>query len=607
MNPIATAIITALETGSPMSLPEYTALKSALGQKAGPDSPLMLALSGLEQKPLAAGWRQVFLDELEQAFPAPPESLLQLARKLHQQLTQPPPRPRPLQLPHRAQPFIPRPQPPDITPKELLPGQAVILVGPPGSGKSALLAEWAAQLVPASQPPERFPDGLLYYSFYRHPRVDFALEQIARAFGEPPQPSAYDAVRRLLETRRVLLILDDIDEADDLPGLLDVCRKAGVLAASNRSLPRLPHTHPLPPLSAEEGLVLLDQWAGWYARDRDAARQISQKLDHLPLSLRLAGQFMTAAGEDAPNFLAWLEQTQADRGQTPPLTLLLDRILARLDRPAREILSVCGLLAPAPFETGILARALTPKPTGTVFSLIRDMFRQTPPPPAPDTAPPLRQLVKFGLLAQVDSLYRVTHPVLHRFARERLLPTKTMVRQLATWFIGLAWDSSLSPEERTARLQVNLEHMMTVLGACLEWEEWEAAHGLAIVLEDFLDHEGYTASRIRANEIGLIASWQLGRPSTEAWLGNLGDTYREMGNPQWAIKHFEKALETARLTGNLQGQANALGNLGLAYRDMGQPHHARDYLQQALPIFERIDTPAAEMVRTILAELDSNS
>jgi tetratricopeptide (TPR) repeat protein len=145
---------------------------------------------------------------------------------------------------------------------------------------------------------------------------------------------------------------------------------------------------------------------------------------------------------------------------------------------------------------------------------------------------------------------------------------------------------------------------MKVLTECLEWEDWEAAYSLAVAIEDYLDRYEYWTERVIANEVGLIASWQLGRPSEGAWLGNLGDTYRMMGHAKWAIEHFEKALVTARRSGDLQSQGNSLGNLGLAYRDLGQLEQARTYLQQAIPIFEKLRSPSADMVRKWLAELE---
>jgi tetratricopeptide (TPR) repeat protein len=148
---------------------------------------------------------------------------------------------------------------------------------------------------------------------------------------------------------------------------------------------------------------------------------------------------------------------------------------------------------------------------------------------------------------------------------------------------------------------------MKIMTECLEYGDWEALHGLAAAIEDYLDVQGYWAERVIANEAGLIASWQLGRTSEGAWLSNLGDTYRTMGHARWAIEHFEKSLTTARQMNDWQGEGNSLGNLGLAYRDLGQMEQAKQYLKESLAIFEEINSPRAELVRTWLKELDQPS
>jgi tetratricopeptide (TPR) repeat protein len=145
---------------------------------------------------------------------------------------------------------------------------------------------------------------------------------------------------------------------------------------------------------------------------------------------------------------------------------------------------------------------------------------------------------------------------------------------------------------------------MNVLNESLERGNWEAAHGLAAAIEDYLDRQGYWIERVIANEAGLVAAWQLGRPSEGAWLGNLGDTYRTMGHAKWAIEHFKKALDTAYQAGDPYSEGNSLGNLGLAYRDLGQIDQARQYLKQSLAIFERINSPSSELVRDWLLELE---
>jgi tetratricopeptide (TPR) repeat protein len=77
-----------------------------------------------------------------------------------------------------------------------------------------------------------------------------------------------------------------------------------------------------------------------------------------------------------------------------------------------------------------------------------------------------------------------------------------------------------------------------------------------------------------------------------------------MGHARWAIRHFEKALVTARETGDKHSQGNSLGNLGLAYRDLGQIERARHYLTHALTLFEETGSPSASYVRGWLEELE---
>jgi tetratricopeptide (TPR) repeat protein len=169
--------------------------------------------------------------------------------------------------------------------------------------------------------------------------------------------------------------------------------------------------------------------------------------------------------------------------------------------------------------------------------------------------------------------------------------------------MALAWEQSGLGREGFARLDADRAHIMRVLSEAVEQEDWEAAYGLAAAIEDYLDRQEYWAERVIANEVGLMAAWQLGRPNEGDWLGNLGDTYRTMGHAKWAIEHFEQALATARQTGDRHSEANSLGNLGLAYRDLGQTERAKQYLKQALVIFEKVRSPSADFVREWLAEL----
>ena len=73
---------------------------------------------------------------------------------------------------------------------------------------------------------------------------------------------------------------------------------------------------------------------------------------------------------------------------------------------------------------------------------------------------------------------------------------------------------------------------------------------------------------------------------------------------EW-IAWLQAALAIDREIGDRHGEGADLGNLGNAYRDLGQPDKAHAYLQQALAIFEDIKSPYADRVRKWLAALDA--
>ena len=133
----------------------------------------------------------------------------------------PPARPRrsgpvPLQKPLRMQHFTGREQELAKLLGDLQPGKIVTLCGPGGMGKSALAAEAIWPLAPGDEPPERFPDGMIFHSFYHQPQADLALEKIALAYGVEPRPTPRDAAMQALAGKTALLVLDGTEAADDL-------------------------------------------------------------------------------------------------------------------------------------------------------------------------------------------------------------------------------------------------------------------------------------------------------------------------------------------------------------------------------------------------------
>lgn len=629
MDSISTAIMAAIATGvlnskSPEQVSDtptaqaYQALKAALHQKYGTNSDLAQAVKKLEEKPTSAGRKQVLKEEVAAVQANQERELIGLVRHLLDQISAkldsqshyaPADAPIHLQRPLPTAHFIGRKMELAQLLAGLQPGHVVALCGPAGVGKSTLVAEAVWKLAPADLPPSTFPDGIIYHNFYNQPRVDVALERIARTFNENPTPTPYDAAQRALVERRALLVLDGADRADDLSGILDVRGGCGIVMTCQEPPPGNTELQLIDPLRPDEARQLLRAWGGPYIKNQPVAGQICELVGGLPLAIRLVGHYLTAKKQNAADYLDWLKTTPLSE-MTPQkrrqesLPFILEHTAAGLTEPAQQLLAVAGLLALDPFSQEPVIEALTPESHYGVVSAIRRIFKQKPQNGSPDIDQSLIELENYGLLQPVDANYQLTHPLVHHYAEQRLTAPPKALRRLATYYIGFAWEQSGLGAQGQTVLDANRPHIMRILTKCLQWQDWEAAHGLAVAVEDYLDFRGYIAERIIANEVGLVAAWQLGRTNEAAWMGNLGDTYRAMGQARWAIEHFEKALAAARRQGDWESEGNWLGNLGLAYRDLGQIEQARQYLKESQAIFEEIQSSKAALVRDWLAELD---
>ena len=99
---------------------------------------------------------------------APERPVLGKLRSLPSRQRQWTDRPPPLYRPSRASHFTDHKKDLAQILSGLQPGRTITLCGPGGIGKTALAAEAVWQLAPAHELPERFPDGIVFHSFYNH-------------------------------------------------------------------------------------------------------------------------------------------------------------------------------------------------------------------------------------------------------------------------------------------------------------------------------------------------------------------------------------------------------------------------------------------------------
>ena len=189
------------------------------------------------------------------------------------------------------------------------PARVVTVCGPGGMGKSALAAEAVWELAPGDGVPERFPGGVIFYTFYGQGQVALALEHVARSFGEELKPTAQAAAQRALAGRRVLLVLDGTEEADDLRPLLEIRNQCGVLITSRSRKDAVGGRQDLVALPADDAMAVLQAWGGERAAEPVAAERIGLLVGRLPLALRLVGRYLAQSEEEAAEYVRRLEAT----------------------------------------------------------------------------------------------------------------------------------------------------------------------------------------------------------------------------------------------------------------------------------------------------------
>lgn len=497
----------------------------------------------------------------------------------------------------------------------LQPGQVVALCASGGMGKTALAIELLYRLIDDGRLYVRFPDGVIFYSFYGRADTASAFEHILKSYEPQAQHFSAQAVTRLLSRKKALLVLDGTEEAVDLPAVLAAVGPSAVLLTSRRRQDAPGRFLDLSPFTPADAKRLLNTWSPQQIDDNRAAENICELVGYLPLAVRLVGRYLYVTGETATGYLAWLKETPLQaldpdgvQRREASVPRLLARSLEQVGPLSKLVLGVIGLLALAPFSSAAIAQAL------------------------PDIAvvPLLNQLVAYGLLQRVGSQYEVTHALVHTYGRYQLPPDDAALARLAAFYESLAIEQTKLGQAGYTQLDQVRAHFAPVLTHCLARQQWTAVQKLVVIINQYLGDQGHWLENIKILDLGLqavraaantqyevqfmarkgLALIRLGHieqaiqlselaltlaketGDTEGMgrcLNNLGIAYNTSGQLDQAIACHQQALSIRREAGNKKGEAHDLGNLGTAYFEAGQIEQAVTYHQQALAIAQELD------------------
>ncbi|MFG1836951.1 BTAD domain-containing putative transcriptional regulator [Micromonospora sp. NPDC049175] len=451
----------------------------------------------------------------------------------------------------------------------------ITISGMAGVGKTTLALHWAHRAV------DRFPDGQLYVNLRGYDDADAvspadALVDFLDALGVPVGriPSSVDAraglYRSLLASRRMLVVLDNSRDADQVRPLLPGVGQCAVLVTSRDQLSSLAVAQGARPLTLEvltaaESTRLLRTRLGAdrVAAEPAATSEMIESTGRLPLALSIVAARLTAR----PTFPIDAVAAQL-RPSESRLEQLADGDVRRvfswsyrtLSTEAARLLRLLGL-HPGPDLTGDAAAALLGRPRTAVTPL-------------------LQELTRLHLLTEHLPQRYALHDLLRSYAAE------------------LAQASDLA-EERQAAARRMYDHYL------------HSAHPGAVLLQPTwapIDLEPPMPANVHVpmpDRVVAAAWFHAEHPVLLRVLRQAADTGFERYACQlaWTLAAYlsprgmfqeqlaaqQAALAAAQRIGDVRAQALASRMLARALMRLGDEHAAEQHVRRALELYEQLE------------------
>ena len=462
--------------------------------------------------------------------------------------------------------------------------QIAAISGTPGVGKTALAVHWAHQVAPD------FPDGQLYVNLRGYdagpPRSPAdALAGLLRALGVDPEriPDETDEraalFRSVLADRRVLLLLDNARDAEQVRPLLPGAPGSAVIVTSRDALAGLIARDgaarvELPLLPPEDAETLLRTLIGSRAdAEPEALQTLVAQCCRLPLALRIAAELVvTREGAEISELVAELSDLRRrldvlDAGGDPGTAVraVLSWSYRQLDPSVALALRMVALHPGADFGTFAAA------------ALVRS--------DVPTTRRMLDRLARAYLVHPVGPDRYELHDLLRSFAREQgeaedvEAARQDALEALYDYYLGFtaaAMDLRFPVEagrrpKRSTQAPAAPIAVMRTADEAQSWLDAERSNLTAVVAFATVDTAG---SALEARAIELSAT-------VERYL-NFGHHLAD------AIAVQVSALRAARRGDDRKAEATALTHLGFVEWERGRHRQATDYQRQALALFREI-------------------
>jgi tetratricopeptide (TPR) repeat protein len=465
----------------------------------------------------------------------------------------------------------------------------MMIAGTPGVGKTTLAVRWAHYVA------DRFPDGQLYVNLRGFDPSDAPvppgeairgfLDALGVAAGHIPGTLEAQAglYRSLLASRRMLVVLDNARDADQvrplLPGnpacLVVVTSRsqlAGLIAASDA---RLLSLDVLTSADAQE-MLARRLGSARLAGEPPAAEELIELCARLPLALAIVAAWAAASpalglDELADDLRVTARRLDAmDTGEAATsLRAVFSWSYQLLTDSAARVFRLLGL-HPGP--------DITVAATASLAAIPRDEARTL-----------LRELARCNLVTEHARGRFAFHDMLRAYAAEQAVARegpaecRATVRRLLDHYLrtGLTTARLLDPTRNTITLPAAAPGVLPEEPESYReaWAWLEAENAVLLAAINQAAHNGFDAH-----------AWQMPW-SVETFFSRQGRWHDMVG-----VNHT--ALQAAVRLGDIAGQAYTHSGLGRAYALLGMADDAEKHLSLALELFEQVPEEQTGKART---------
>jgi DNA-binding SARP family transcriptional activator/predicted negative regulator of RcsB-dependent stress response len=500
----------------------------------------------------------------------------------------------------------------------------LVISGMPGVGKSAFAVKLAHEVR------ARFPDGQLFIDLHGYSErtplsTARVLSRILPALGLPSTQVPTDledltsTYRSLIADRRVLIVLDNAANAQQIHDLIPAAPESAVLITSRSHMPslaaltgaRLQQLSPLTSAEAEQLVRTILADAPPQA-DADIA-QIIELCGHLPLAMRVAATAYLHSARPLPDFVTELEQH--------------DRLsaLSIADDPRATVRAVFDMsYRTLSGDAARLFRLLSLVPGPDFCRSCAQHVADLAPTRAEQL---LRELTAASLIYPGRARHYRFHDLVRIYAHDRCVTEDdpaalySALTRLHSYYVTTADHAADALYPTWIRLPRSLPGIVApgdapVVANAAQWMSDEAPNLIATIrytaqhgpveiawyLSESLrayvvTHSDYRIEALGAFEIALSAATSAGNRRAEAAMHYaFSSVYLRIRDIQRALPHIRSELAHHTALGVVEGEARARSALGEALATQGYLREAAEQIGEAVRIADEHDLTALRVL-----------